>query len=191
MKEIIKIILFCFTVLASFIANAQTKLYHKSESIIIQTGTDVQVVVDFITVANSSSDFIGNAGNIYITDSIVNNGTNNFFGADPSNADYNTIGNRGGSKTMSHTHDVDPSNRTTTAGGAHSHNGITDGPVGSKDVGKKAITGTDVPNTSHTHIINDEPDHTHDLDIPIFPSDTASNNENRPPYYTLAFIIKL
>ena len=113
-------------------------------------------------------------------------------GYDPSNADYNTIGNRGGSDTMSHTHDVDPLNRTTTAGGAHSHNGITAGPVGSRSVGNnQSGSGTTVPNTAHTHIINDEPDHTHDLDIPNFTSDTASNNENRPPYYALAFIIKL
>ena len=112
-------------------------------------------------------------------------------GYDPSNADYNTIGNRGGSDTMSHTHDVDPLNRTTTAGGAHSHNGITAGPVGSRSVGNnQSGSGTTVPNTAHTHIINDEPDHTHDLDIPNFTSDTASNNENRPPYWTLAFIMK-
>ncbi|MEJ6749195.1 MAG: tail fiber protein [Flavobacteriales bacterium] len=112
-------------------------------------------------------------------------------GYDPSNADYNTIGNLGGSKIMSHTHGVNPPNRTTTAGGAHSHNGITAGPVGSRSVGNnQSGSGTTVPNTAHTHIINDEPDHTHDLDIPKFTSDTASNNENRPPYWTLAFIMK-
>ena len=112
-------------------------------------------------------------------------------GYDPSNADYNTIGNRGGSNIMSHTHGVNPPNRTTSAGGAHSHNGITAGPVGSRSVGNnQSGSGTTVPNTAHTHIINDEPDHTHDLDIPNFTSDTASNNENRPPYWTLAFIMK-
>ena len=112
-------------------------------------------------------------------------------GYDPSNADYNTIGNRGGSNIMSHTHGVNPPNRTTSAGGAHSHNGITAGPIGSRSVGNnQSGSGTTVPNTAHTHIINDEPDHTHDLDIPNFTSDTASNNENRPPYWTLAFIMK-
>ncbi len=71
-------------VLAFFIVNAQTKLYHKSEPIIISSGTNVKVVGDFITVATGSSDIIGNAGELYISDSLVNKGNQNIFGSNPS-----------------------------------------------------------------------------------------------------------
>ena len=114
-------------------------------------------------------------------------------GYDPSNADYNAIGNLGGSKIMSHTHGVNPPNRTTTGDGAHTHTGTTDNGGGAKSMTRTCCQRHNVAETNHTHTFttNSNGNHTHNLDIPNFTSAAASNIENRPPYYTLAYIYKL
>ena len=111
-------------------------------------------------------------------------------GYDPSNADYNTIGNLGGSKIMSHTHGVNPPNRTTTVDGAHTHSGTTAGNSGSGN-GNQTSGASAEQNHTHTFTTDSDGNHTHNLNIPNFTSAAASNTENRPPYYALAFIIKL
>ncbi|MEJ6753554.1 MAG: tail fiber protein [Flavobacteriales bacterium] len=111
-------------------------------------------------------------------------------GYDPSNADYNTIGNRGGSKIMSHTHGVNPPNRTTTVDGAHTHSGTTAGNSGSGN-GNQTSGASAEQNHTHTFTTDSDGNHTHNLNIPNFTSAAASNTENRPPYYALAFIYKL
>ena len=111
-------------------------------------------------------------------------------GYDPSNADYNTIGNLGGSKIMSHTHGVNPPNRTTTVDGAHTHSGTTAGNSGSGN-GNQTSGASAEQNHTHTFTTDSDGNHTHNLNIPNFTSAAASNTENRPPYYALAFIYKL
>jgi PKD repeat protein len=60
---------------------AQVKVKHVGETLIIENGTDVfikgslQSAVDTIEL-----DFIGNLGNIYLSDSLINTGENNVFG---------------------------------------------------------------------------------------------------------------
>jgi PKD repeat protein len=71
-------------VFATLLVNAQTKMYHKSEFFVIDSGAVVQVVGDFITVATGARDVIGNSGDLYITDSLINNGNQNVFGSSPS-----------------------------------------------------------------------------------------------------------
>ena len=114
-------------------------------------------------------------------------------GYDPSNADYNTIGNLGGSKIMSHTHGVNPPNRTTTVDGAHTHTGTTGASDSNREKTHTCCSRDNMAKSNHKHPFTTDSDgnHTHNLDIPNFTSAAASNTENRPPYYALAFIYKL
>lgn len=112
-------------------------------------------------------------------------------GYDAGDPDYNAIGDTGGAKTVtlsiaqmpSHTHGM-------SSAGAHTHGlpGTADfaawinneADAGSGSSGNE-VSGTPYPNTdsqgSHTHAINSTGD--------------GGSHENRPPYYTLAYIIKL
>ena len=112
-------------------------------------------------------------------------------GYDSGDPDYNTIGEFGGSKIMSHTHGVNPPSDSTSAGGAHSHTGTTANNNGS-GTGKTDSNNSDgaVQNHTHTFTTDSIKTHKHEIDIPTT-TEGATNNENRPPYYTLAFIIKL
>lgn len=112
-------------------------------------------------------------------------------GYDSGDTDYNTIGEFGGSKIMSHTHVVNPPSDSTSAGGAHSHTGTTANNNGS-GTGKTDSNNSDgaVQNHTHTFTTDSIKTHKHEIDIPPFSSAGATNDENRPPYWTLAFIMK-
>lgn len=90
-------------------------------------------------------------------------------GYNASDTDYDAIGETGGAKTMAHTHQVDPPN--TLSGEETSWRN-----TGSWSSHNKTGEGAD--------------HHRHYLNIPAFTSGEASNTENRPPYYVLAYIIK-
>ncbi len=102
------------------------------------------------------------------------------------------IGANGGSNSSAHTHSIDPPNQTIS-GGDHQHTGTTSGPSGTYD---PAVSWTthNVASDNHTHTFttnSGEGGHSHTLDISAFTSGGTSNSENRPPYYALAFIMKL
>jgi microcystin-dependent protein len=101
----------------------------------------------------------------------------------------------GGNNSSAHAHDVDPDSFNTIATeGKHGHSGTTSG---STDRIKKTNTCCDldwVARDNHTHTFstpNTQGAHTHSIDVPNTTSGEASNTENRPPYYALAFIMKL
>ena len=101
----------------------------------------------------------------------------------------------GGNNSSAHTHDVNPAPYTTIAtDGTHGHSGTTSGSTGHI---KKTNTCCDldwVAHDTHTHtfsIPNTQGAHKHTIDVPNTTSGAASNTENRPPYYALAFIMKL
>lgn len=98
-------------------------------------------------------------------------------GYDPNDPDYNAIGNTGGSAVDNATHQVtiDPPAQNFT----------TTNPVGVDGVGSLSASPGDAAEILHTHAVS--------VDIsPItVTSGPPSNTENRPPYYTLAYIIKL
>ena len=98
----------------------------------------------------------------------------------------------GGNITNSHTHPVDPPLTSSTSNGDHSHGGSTGGPSGTSD--KCTCAGSSaVGDGGHTHSFTTNPGgaHTHDTDIASFNSGNPSVTENRPPYFALAFIMKL
>ncbi len=101
------------------------------------------------------------------------------------------VGATGGSTSNAHTHSVDPPNTTTSSNGAHSHSGTTGGPSGTSP--KCSCVSGNVASSGHTHTFTTSTDgaHTHTLNISSFTSGAASATENRPPYYALAYIIKL
>jgi len=118
-------------------------------------------------------------------------------GYDATDTDYNNANTgsakTGGSETSSHTHNVNPASFQTPAGeGTHSHSGTTGGPSGTKN--RCACAAGAVGDGSHTHNFTTaatQGAHQHTIDVPNTTSGGASNTENRPPYYTLAFIFKL
>ena len=100
------------------------------------------------------------------------------------------VGADEGRNSISHTHSVNPDEFTTDDGGSHNHSmggPSTDGTASSScwPCGTWNAAGG-----SHTHTINSST-HSHTFDMPSKTSSGASNTENRPPYYALAFIIKL
>ncbi len=132
-------------------------------------------------------------------------------GYNPNDTDYNAIGKAGGAKlvtlTKSHmpTHDHG-GKLTTTSNGNHVHsvndyyfsesNSQFKGVDGKYDLGKNNETigsnGTDYDNRYlyyRTHNTNSNGSHTHSVTL----TSQGSNqpHENRPPYYTLAYIMKI
>jgi len=105
-----------------------------------------------------------------------------------------TPGNTGGAASVAHTHDVNPASFTTPVGeGTHAHSGTTGGPSGTYDPAV-SLTTQNVASDNHTHTFStpaSQGGHTHTIDVPNTSSGAASNTENRPPYYALAFIVKL
>lgn len=91
-------------------------------------------------------------------------------GYNSSDADYSSIGKTGGSKTMAHTHQVDPPG--TTSGDE----------TGWWNTGSWSGSSKTGEGSQH---------HKHSVDIAAFTSGGASSAENRPPYYVLAYICKL
>jgi microcystin-dependent protein len=87
--------------------------------------------------------------------------------------DSYSVDDTGGSATMAHTHGVDLPSFAGNSGnnsGAVRHDGAATG-------------GNDIASHPHSHSIA----HDH----PATTSGAASNTENRPPYYALAYIMKL
>ena len=117
--------------------------------------------------------------------------------ANVTNSTQYAIGAGGnGNNFIAHTHNVDPASFTTSASeGTHGHTGTTGGPTGTRSVGNNQTgSGTTVPNTAHTHTVttaDTQGAHSHTINLPNKTSTAASDSENRPPYYALAFIIKL
>ena len=112
-------------------------------------------------------------------------------GTGPAVGSY-AIATTGGSISNAHTHDIDPPSSTSTSGGSHTHTGTTAGPSGSSD--KCTCAGSSASaDSGHTHAFTTDAagDHTHDTDITNFNSGNASITENRPPYFALAYIMKL
>jgi len=91
------------------------------------------------------------------------------------------------SQIPSHTHTVDPPATNTNTTGAHSHT------LDMKGVGRFG-GGEGTLGTGDTRYTSTAGDHYHTVDIPAFTSGATGGSqphENRPPYYALAFIMKL
>lgn len=102
----------------------------------------------------------------------------------------------GGTSTPSHTHTIDPPNKSTDSESNHNHTitgnhqdsfsnrkGITSGcpdPCGGKVVSTKA----------HTHSVSSNGSHSHDLNLTEITSGSG-NITNNPKYHSLYYIIKL
>ncbi len=91
----------------------------------------------------------------------------------------------------SHTHLIDPPPTNTTINGAHSHylrKATTTGDVNASEL------GTWWGDWSYEELTSETGAHSHTVDIPAFyssPFGGGQPHENRPPYYALAFIMKL
>ena len=130
------------------------------------------------------------------------NGTPNLQNRFIQGGSIGQIGGTGGSASNSHTHSVNPPNTTSTTSGAHDHTvnpGSFDavfytGPGSTTKAGNISFNlpgsfthaSVNVPTTTSS----EHTGHTHDVNIGSFTSGGASTNENRPPYYVLAFIMK-
>ena len=122
---------------------------------------------------------------------IVGAGTANNATVDGPKYSANAVG---GDIDMKHKHDVDPDDfETDDDEGAHAHSGTTNGPSGTYD---PAVSWTtkDVASDNHTHTFSTaatQGNHKHTIKVGNTESTEASNYENRPPYFALAFIMKL
>jgi microcystin-dependent protein len=98
-------------------------------------------------------------------------------GFNPSIPDYDAIGDMGGSLTNTHTHGVavDPPSQLFN----------TTNPVGVDGVGNLSASPGDAAEINHSHNVT--------VDISSFNATTGapSDTENRPPFFVLAYIIKL
>ena len=115
-------------------------------------------------------------------------------GFNAAETDYNAIGKNGGSKTSEHLHNIDPPSMTIT-GGTHTHSGTTGAPSATTGIADCGVCGdTRAANTTHTHAFSTSAGggtHSHEVDIEDFNSAGSSNTENRPPYYVLAYLIRV
>ena len=104
----------------------------------------------------------------------------------------NSIGKNGGSKDNNHEHSVNPPS-LSVSGGTHTHTGTTGAPSSTKGIADcNVCSDSHAASTSHTHSISvSGGSHTHTVDIGAFNSEIPTDVENRPPYYTLAYIYKL
>jgi hypothetical protein len=115
--------------------------------------------------------------------------------ANVTNSTQYAIGAGGnGNNFIAHTHNVDPASFTTSASeGTHGHTGTTGGP--SANMRACDCAGSyDAALYNHTHTVTtatNQGAHSHTINLPNKTSTAASDSENRPPYYALAFIIKL
>lgn len=134
-------------------------------------------------------------------------------GYNSSDTDYNAIGKTGGAKTVqlqlsqipSHNHSASvsggdhshPSGNISVSGGSHSHSSVvTGGSTGNRrcDGSCKSITSLSTSGISgggHGHTISISNSGAHGHSITIDASGGGGSHENRPPYYVLAYIMKL
>lgn len=105
------------------------------------------------------------------------------------------IGTDAGRNSIAHAHDVDPDSfNTIITEGTHGHSGTTGGPSSKYRACGCPAGSENTASDTHTHtfsIPNTQGAHKHTIDVPNTTSGAASNTENRPPYYALAFIMKL
>lgn len=107
-------------------------------------------------------------------------------GYDPADTDYDTVGNTGGLEEVTLTEAQLPSHSHTgytSTSGEHTHttqNSNSDGGSG------KPATGSEPPEGTGYHTTNPSGNHSHTLNINNTGNDQP--HENRPPFYTLAFI---
>ncbi len=127
-------------------------------------------------------------------------GTNNtpnlsgrfIVGLDKNNNDYNKIGNTGGLKQVTLTTEQLPSHKhsgNTASSGNHNHN--ISHPISKNSSGdsKKTITVDGENHGTLSFKTKDGGTHTHSFNTNKTGSDKP--HENRPPYYVLAYIMKL
>lgn len=114
-------------------------------------------------------------------------------GYDAGDADYNSVGDNGGNKSNTHTHNVNPPSTTTSSNGDHTHTGTTDAGDSNKQKTHTCCDRDNMAKSDHKHPFTTDPggSHSHTLNVAAFDSGTPSDSENRPPYYTLAYIYKL
>lgn len=125
-------------------------------------------------------------------------------GYDPAVTDYNTLGKIGGSSSSAlgianlpaHNHAITVSGSpiiTTSVAGNHNHN-VT---VGNQGSGQRAQGQTSTPQSgSAAYGTDTQGAHTHTVDLSGLSYSTSSVGsgtafENRPPYYTLAYIQRI
>ena len=122
-------------------------------------------------------------------------------GHDSRNPDYNNTGNRstrgtnngdqGGSET--HKHAINPPSITSSSNGRHRHNiNLPEKKASVNGGGKIALNKSSGSSTIRIDYGDEDTDyagdHTHKTDIGEFDS---KSGDSRPPYYTLAFIMKV
>lgn len=110
-------------------------------------------------------------------------------GYDPADGDYNAIGKKGGAKEVTLTEAQMPSHShagSTDQGGQHSHSGTAAGPYSGTDIGG-GFKGGDNNFKSRAITVDQGGQHSHQLTTDNKGGGQA--HENRPPYYTLAYII--
>lgn len=105
------------------------------------------------------------------------------FGLNASDADFQNLGQTGGTKDSTHTHSISGS---TDPAGAHNHGGLTNTTLVESFVGNfgRAAGSTTIPQFG----INTEPDHTHGINLTS--GSAGSSNGNLNPYVVTNYIIK-
>jgi hypothetical protein len=93
-----------------------------------------------------------------------------------------------------HSHSIDPPNTPTESSGRHNH--TMGGPSGTNsDVDNCSFDCSPAASTNHTHYIYYDGVHTHDVNIGAFSSESVTSDmdpaTHLPPYFKLAFLIKL
>lgn len=102
-----------------------------------------------------------------------------------------SLNDTGGQSSSTHTHSFNPSNAYTTNSPSHSHS--YGSASGSGRVGQCIYfsDGLDGANKSHTHSSWGSDSHSHSANLPSKTSTGPSNTENRPPFYSLFYMIKI
>ena len=101
-------------------------------------------------------------------------------------------GDTGGEDVNNHNHTINFNPFLTSATeGNHGHSGTTGGPSGTMT--RCWCIDGHVGDGSHTHgfSVSGQGDHQHTISVPVATTLAPSDNENRPPYFALAFIMKL
>ncbi len=98
-----------------------------------------------------------------------------------------------GHSVDAHNHLVQPPTGSTNSAGGHSHS--TGSPSSTADVDGNGLPHQDVASWSHTHTVNSVANHSHNVTIGDFFTaeeiGATNTSEHLPPYFKLAFIMKL